>query len=55
MDLAPYLSVLEAARLLSVSPQWLRQCIRAGKLRALRVGRAWVVSRVSVEAALLNR
>ena len=55
MDHTPFVSVAEAACLLSVSPQWLRRCIRAGKLRAFRIGRAWVVSRVAVEAALLNR
>jgi excisionase family DNA binding protein len=45
----PYLSTAEAAKLLDVSPQRVRDLIKAGRLEAFKVGRDWAVSRKSVE------
>lgn len=45
----PYLSTAEAAKLLDVSPQRVRDLIKAARLEAFKIGRDWAVSRKSVE------
>ncbi len=44
-----YISTKDAAKLLGVSGQRVRDLIKAGRLEAFKVGRDWAVSRKSVE------
>lgn len=43
------LTVKEAAKELGYHPDHVRRLLRAGKLRADRFGRAWLISRQEVE------
>jgi excisionase family DNA binding protein len=54
-DDAPMLSVPEAAAALGVSQQRVRQLLDGGKLSGMKVGRDWLVSRVSVQQRLDSR
>jgi excisionase family DNA binding protein len=49
VHLAVVVSVPEAANILGVGQQRVRQLLDRGKLSGRRVGRDWVVSRASVE------
>jgi len=42
-------TIPEAARMLGVSPQTLRLQARLGKLRAVKVGREWLVNPAEIE------
>jgi excisionase family DNA binding protein len=44
------LDVTSAAAELGVSPEYIRRLVRAGRLRGVRVGRAWAIEATSWEA-----
>lgn len=46
-----YMLVSEAAKLLGLSNMQVINRIKRGKLKAKKVGRQWMISRASVEAA----
>jgi excisionase family DNA binding protein len=46
------ISCEQAARLLQLRPQRIREEVRAGRLRARRVGRLWRIRRVDLDAYL---
>jgi excisionase family DNA binding protein len=46
---ADYISTREAANRLGVSTQWVARMCASGAMRAIRVGKIWLVSTRSVE------
>lgn len=46
------LTVEQVAEHLGVSIETVRRWIRTGRLRAVRIGRAWLIKQAAVEAAL---
>jgi hypothetical protein len=44
-----FIRLIEAAAIADVTEQWLRLMVKSGKVRGVKVGRNWQVSRVDVE------
>ncbi len=49
------ISTMEAARLLSTTPNVISNTIRAGRLPAMRVGRQWRIPLAAIEERLNTR
>lgn len=49
------ISTMEAARLLSTTPNVISNTIRAGRLPAMRVGRQWRIPMTAIEERLNTR
>jgi excisionase family DNA binding protein len=50
-----FMSTSEAARMLGVSGQWVRQLVKQRKLRAVRGPLGYLITRASVEAEAKRR
>jgi len=48
----PFLNLGEAAEIIRVTPEYLRQQLRLGRLAGYRIGREWRVSREQLDAWL---
>lgn len=46
--MSQYIGAVEAARLLGISRQAVTLACRAGRLKAIRIGRDWLIERASV-------
>ena len=53
--LTGYLTVLEAAHALGLSPQRVKQFIYAGRLPATRFGRQWLISQSALDAIKVRK
>jgi excisionase family DNA binding protein len=47
-----YVGLVDEARRIGVSDEWLRKCVRLGKLQAVRAGKKILVRRGAVDAML---
>jgi Ca2+-binding RTX toxin-like protein len=47
-DAADMMPLVQAAHVADVTEQWLRQLVKAGRIRGRKVGRNWIVSRADV-------